>query len=219
MAPPGRRLEQRKLIVYARSTTIQAHPSFIDAGIKHIRDTVMPALADIEGSAGLSLLVDRDSGRCIATSSWRDEETLRASEAPAIHLRDQAAEVFHGTAHVERWDIEVLHRDHTSRVGACVRATWFKVDPGKMMHAVDAFKLRLPGMEGADGFCSASLMVDHSAGRAVSSVTFDSVDQMRASREPAETARASFLRDAGAELLEVCEFELAIAHLHVPELV
>ncbi|GAB2658449.1 hypothetical protein ABI214_06470 [Prescottella soli] len=205
--------------MYARSTTIQAHPSFIDAGIKHIRDTVMPALADIEGSAGLSLLVDRDSGRCIATSSWMDEDTLRASEAPAIHLRDQATEVFHGTAHVERWDIEVLHRNHTSRVGACVRATWFKVDPGKMTHAVDVFKLRLPAMEGADGFCSASLMVDHSAGRAVTSVTFDSVEQMRASRAQAETARTAFLREAGAELLEVCEFELAIAHLHVPEMV
>ncbi|MCA1004287.1 hypothetical protein LCL87_01010 [Rhodococcus hoagii] len=205
--------------MYARSTTIQAHPSFIDAGIKHIRDTVMPALADIEGSEGLSLLVDRESGRCIATSSWRDEETLRASEGPAIHLRDQATEVFHGTAHVERWDIEVLHRDHTSRPGACVRATWFKVDPGTMTHAVDVWKLNLPAMEGTDGFCSASLMADHAAGRAVSSVTFDSVEQMRADREQAEAIRTRALRETGAELLEVCEFELAIAHLHVPEMV
>lgn len=205
--------------MYARSTTIQAHPSFIDAGIKHIRDTVMPALADIDGSAGLSLLVDRDSGRCIATSSWRDEETLRASEATAIHLRDQATEVFHGTSQVSRWDIEVLHRDHASHLGACVRVTWFKVDPGKMTHAVDVYKLRLPAMEEVDGFCSASLMVDHSAGRAVSSVTFDSVEQMRASREQSEAGRTAFLREAGAELLEVSEFELAIAHLHVPEMV
>lgn len=205
--------------MYARSTTIQAHPSFIDAGIKHIRDTVMPALADIEGSEGLSLLVDRDSGRCIATSSWMDEETLRASEAPAIRLRDQAAEIFHGTAHVERWDIEVLHRDHASRPGAWVRATWFKVDPGTMTHAVDVWKLSLPAIEEADGFCSASLMADHAAGRAVSSVTFDSVEQMRASREQTESIRTRALRETGAELLEVCEFELAIAHLHVPEMV
>jgi len=205
--------------VYARSTTIQAHPSFIDAGIRHIRDTVMPALADIEGSEGLSLLVDRDSGRCIATSSWRDEETLRASEAPAIHLRDQATAVFHGTVHVERWDIEVLHRDHASQPGACVRVTWFKVDPGTMTHAVDVYKLHLPAMEDTDGFCSASLMVDHAAGLAVSSVTIDTAEQMRAGREHAESIRAAALRETGAELLEVREFELAIAHLHVPEMV
>ncbi|CAM3204359.1 ABM domain-containing protein [Prescottella defluvii] len=206
--------------MYARSTTIQAHPSFIDAGIKHVRDTLMPGLAEIEGCAGLSLLVDRDSGRCIATSSWRDEDSLRASEGPVRQLRDRAAEVFHGTSHVERWDIEVLHRDHPSHHGACVRAAWFKVEPGTMARAVDVYKLAsLPALGEMDGFCSASLMADHAAGRAVSSVSFDSVEQMHASRERSETLRNAALRESGAELLEVCEFELAIAHLHVPEMV
>ncbi|MGF7121203.1 hypothetical protein J2X34_001613 [Rhodococcus sp. BE178] len=206
--------------MYARSTTIQAHPSFIDAGIKHVRDTVMPELADIEGCAGLSLLVDRDSGRCIATSSWMDEDALRQSEGPVMQLRDRAAEVFHGTWHVERWDIEVLHRDHPSHHGACVRAAWFKVEPGTMARAVDVYKLAaLPALGEVDGFCSASLMADHAAGRAVSSVTFDSVEQMAASREQGETIRNATLSEARAEVLEVCEFELAIAHLHVPEMV
>ena len=31
--------------MYARSTTIQAQPSSIDAGIAHVRDAVMPALS------------------------------------------------------------------------------------------------------------------------------------------------------------------------------
>ncbi|MGO9226286.1 MAG: hypothetical protein ACLP4K_22360, partial [Mycobacterium sp.] len=64
--------------MYARSSTIQAQPSSIDAGIAHVRDTVMPALGGVDGYTGLSLLVDRSSGRCIATSAWQSEEAMRA---------------------------------------------------------------------------------------------------------------------------------------------
>lgn len=57
-------------IVYARSTTIQAQSECIDTGIAHVRDVVMPALQGMDGCIGVSLLVDRQSGRCIATSAW-----------------------------------------------------------------------------------------------------------------------------------------------------
>lgn len=205
--------------MYARSTTIQAHPSFIDAGIKHVRDTVMPALADYEGCAGLSLLVDRDSGRCIATSSWMDEDALRSSEGPVRELRDRAAEMFHGTATVERWDIAALHRAHHSSRGACVRVGWLKLEPGRMSRAVDVFKLTaLPAMEEMDGFCSASMMVDHAAGRAVVSVTWDSREAMDRNSDRSEAMRTATTREMGATIEEMAEFELAIAHLHVPEM-
>ncbi|MFZ2176639.1 MAG: hypothetical protein WAW17_21875 [Rhodococcus sp. (in: high G+C Gram-positive bacteria)] len=205
--------------VYARSTTIHAHPSFIDVGIKHMRDTVMPVLADMGGCAGLSLLVDRDSGRCIATSSWMDEESLRASEGPVHHLREHTAEVFHGDTAVTRWDIALLHRDHPSQRGACVRVSWFKVEPGHVDHAVDVFKMAsLPSMQELDGFCSASLLVDHAAGRMVSSVTFDSTETMRGNTEQLEAVTAAANHEAATETIEVAEFELAIAHLHVPEM-
>ena len=56
--------------MYARSTTIQAQPLSVDIGIAHVRDVVMPALGEMDGYVGMSLLVDRQSGTCIATSSW-----------------------------------------------------------------------------------------------------------------------------------------------------
>ncbi|CRK49735.1 conserved hypothetical protein [Rhodococcus sp. RD6.2] len=206
--------------MYARSTTILAHPSFIDAGIKHMSDTVMPALADYEGCAGLSLLVDRDSGRCIATSSWMDEDALRGSEGPVRALRDHATEIFHGTATVERWDIAALHRDHPSPHGSCVRVTWLKLEPGHLARAIDVFKLTaLPHMEDLDGFCSAGMMVDPAAGRAVVSVTWDSREAFERNQEKADGMRTAVTREMGATVLDTCLFELAIAHLHVPEMV
>lgn len=78
----------------------------------------------------------------------------------------------------------------------------------------------LPELESLDGFCSASLMVDHPAcRRAVSCSTFDSMDAMARNRDRASELRSRRVRELGAEVLDVAEFELAIAHLRVPELV
>ncbi|BBZ69033.1 hypothetical protein [Mycobacterium paraseoulense] len=207
--------------MYARSTTIQAQPLSVDIGIAHVRDVVMPALEGIDGCVGLSLLVDRQSGTCIATSSWDSIDAMRASAERVAPIRDQAALMFDGSARVEEWDIALLHRDHHSRQGACVRATWLKVVPDQLSRSLDFYRSSvLPEMEELDGFCSASLLVDHPAcRRAVSCSTFDSMDAMARNRDRATELRSRRVRELGAEVIDVAEFELAIAHLRVPELV
>jgi hypothetical protein len=205
--------------VYARTTNIQAQPSCIDAGIANIRDDVMPALRALDGFVGLSLLVDRESGRCIATSAWETEEGERSSAEKIRPVRDRAAEVFGGTATVEAWEIGVLHRDHSSTGGACVRATWIRVPADQMERAVEAYKSSvIPGLEELNGFCSASLLINRSTGRAVSSASFDSRDAMDRNRDQAAELRSARSQDMGADVLDVGEFELAIAHLRVPEM-
>jgi hypothetical protein len=207
--------------VYARSTTIQAQPLSVDIGIAHVRDVVMPALMEIDGCVGLSLLVDRQSGTCIATSSWETIDAMRASAEQIAPIRDRAALMFDGSARVEEWDIAMLHRDHPSRQGACVRATWLKVVPDQLNRSLDFYRSSvLPEMEQLDGFCSASLLVDHPAcRRAVTSSTFDSMEALARNRDRASELRSRRVRELGAEVIDVAEFELAIAHLRVPELV
>jgi heme-degrading monooxygenase HmoA len=207
--------------VYARSTTIQAQPLSVDIGIAHVRDVVMPALREMDGCVGVSLLVDRQSGRCIATSAWESIEAMRASAERVAPVRDRAALMFDGSARVEEWNIELLHRDHHSRPGACVRATWLKVVPDQLTRSLDFYRSSvLPELENLDGFCSASLMVDHPAcRRAVSCSTFDSLEAMARNRDRATELRSRRVRDLGAEVIDVAEFELAIAGLRVPELV
>jgi hypothetical protein len=207
--------------VYARSTTIQAQPLSVDIGIAHVRDVVTPALHEMDGCVGVSLLVDRQSGRCIATSAWQTVETMRASAERVAPIRDRAALMFDGSARVEEWDIALLHRDHHSRDGACVRATWLKVVPDQLSQSLDFYRMSvLPELEDLDGFCSASLMIDHPAcRRAVACSTFDSMDAMARNRERATELRSRRVRELGAEVIDVAEFELAIAHLRVPELV
>ena len=206
-------------VVHARTTNIQAQPSCIDAGIAHVRDEVMPALQALDGFVGLSLLVDRESGRCIATSAWETEEAERLSADQVRPLRERAAEVFGGTATAEAWEIGVLHRDHSSCEGACVRATWIRVPPDQVERALESYKSAVvPGLEALDGFCSASLLINRSTGRAVSSASFDSREAMDRNRDQAAELRSARSRDMGADVLDVGEFELAIAHLRVPEM-
>jgi quinol monooxygenase YgiN len=146
---------QRRQIMYARSTTIQGRPSSIDAGIAHMRDSVMPALEGIDGCVGLSLLVDRTSDRCIATTSWESEEAMRASEDSIRPIRDRAAELFGGSAQVEEWEIAAMHREHRSSEGACVIATWVKVGPDQIDRGIDFYRMTiLPALEELEGFCS-----------------------------------------------------------------
>ncbi|MDV3124882.1 hypothetical protein M1247_08165 [Mycobacterium sp. 21AC1] len=207
--------------MFARSTTITtAHTEAINAGIAHIRDEVMPALEDVDGCVGLSLIVDRESGRCIATSAWRSQEAMQASAAQVAPIRHRAVEVFAGSATLDEWEIAMVHRHQPAGQSACVRATWLQARPSQYDRAIDFYRTSVvPSLAELDGFCSASLMLDRTSGRAVSSVTFDSQDAMDRNRDQARSLRTARLRDLGADQLDVGEFELVLAHLRVPEMV
>ena len=205
--------------MYARSTTIQAQLASIDAGIAHVRDEVLPALKQLDGFVGLSMMVDRTTGRCIATSAWHDEEAMRASADQVAPVRNRAAEILGGSAEVEEWEIAVMHRDHPTHEGACVRSAWLQVDPGGVDGVAEIYKTdALPQLERLDGFCSASFMVNRATGRSVSSACFESRAALEASREQATQIRTAGTQKAKATVLEVCEFELVVAHLRVPEM-
>lgn len=204
--------------MYARSTTIDARPDALDAGVAHVRDVLLPAARDLDACVGLSLLVDPDSGCCVVTTAWRTAEAMRTGAGRLRTEHDRLVTMLGGEADDEEWEIAVLHRDHRSGPGACVRTV--RVQVGQVDHGVDLYRMMLlPRIAEFPGFCSASLMVDRGCGHAVSSVTFDSRAAMRATRNLAAVVREGATREASAEVLDVAEFDLALAHLHVPELV
>ena len=144
---------------------------------------------------------------------------MEATAEQVRPARERVAEMLGGRPQVDEWEIAVLHRDHTSEPGACVRATWVRTDLQGTNRLVDVYRMGLlPEIQAFGGFCSASLMVDRTSGYAVSSVTFDSRDAMVRSRDAATGLRERAAGEAGAEVVEVGEFELALAHLRVPEM-
>ena len=208
--------------MYARSTRIHAMPEAADKGIEFVRDQVWPMVKGMDGCLGMSMIVDRESGLGITTTSWATAEALAASRGPVAPLRDRATEIL-DTQHlpeVAEWEIASMHRAHHSEPGTCVRAAWSRVDPSAVEGALEFYKFALlPQIEQLDGFVSASLMVDRATGRGVTSVAFESSGAMAATREQADYLRARSTQEANVEFLDVGEFELVFAHLHVPELV
>jgi heme-degrading monooxygenase HmoA len=199
--------------VYARSTTFHGRPDNIDAGITFVKNEAAPMLNKMEGCRGLSMLVDREAGQCIATSSWESEAAMRASDEQLRPLRDRGRDILGGSMQVDEWEIAVMHRTHH---GECCRVSWVEGDLDAM---TETFRVGiLPQLEQTPGFCSASLLVNRSTGQGCATTTWESRAAMEASRAAADEMRIRAATDAGGEIIEVHEFELAYAHLHVPEM-
>jgi len=204
--------------VYARTATVHGDPEAIDDGVAFLRDRVMPAVEGLPGYVGLSMLADRDTGRCIATTSWMDEAAMADTGEQLRPLRTRFAEMLGGEVELRTWEIAVLHRVHEAPDGACTRVTWTRTDPSRVEQTLDAYRVGLlPRLEELDGFCSASLLVDRRDGRAAGSVTYADRMTLERSRTDATAVREEFAATVDSQILEVAEFELVLAHLRVPE--
>lgn len=207
--------------MYARSNTLHADPRSIDEGIAYVRDEVLPLVLGLDGSAGMSLLCDRESGRCIATTAWETEEAMRNSDAAVRQTRSRAGEIFRGGApEVAEWEVAVMHRTHAGHDGAGARVIWMEMDPARMEEVLGAFRSRvLPQVEQLPGFCSVSDLIDRSTGRAALTVAYDSRQDMQRAAGAAAALRRQTSEELGLRITDVAEFDIALHHLRVPELV
>jgi quinol monooxygenase YgiN len=206
--------------MYARSNRIHGDPEALTSGMSFVHDTVMPAVTEMDGCVGLSMLVDRDAGRCIVTTAWADADAMTASGSGVQAMRERAAEMFRGTVDTDEWEIAVLHRMHETGDGACAHVTWTQGDPMGMDALVDAFRMTMiQKMEADPGFCSVSMMINRQSGRGTTCITYESRAAMAAAQEGATARREEFLRSMGREATEGADFDVVLAHLRVPETV
>jgi quinol monooxygenase YgiN len=95
--------------MHARVTSLRGSPDEVDAGIADFRENVVPFTHEQGGKGGI-LLVDRQTGKAIAITLWKDEQALRASEERADALRANVAEEMHATEQptVDRYEVAVF---------------------------------------------------------------------------------------------------------------
>jgi quinol monooxygenase YgiN len=208
--------------MHARSTTYRGDPSAIDDGIAYVRDKVLPAVRQMDGCLGLSMLVDRHTGRCIVTTSWEDVAAMHRSEESIRGMRETAVRTVRGMdseTEVVEWSIDVLHRVHIAPEGAAARVIWTRGPAGPLDRVVDGFRtIVVPRAEQLPGFCSTSLLVNHELGRCAIATTYASRQTMNRAKGQAVAIREEYVDRVGMHVVEVAEFDLVVAHLRVPEM-
>ncbi|WP_104525238.1 putative quinol monooxygenase [Blastococcus atacamensis] len=204
--------------MHARTTVIHGDPESVDEGIAYVRDEVMPRMRAMDGCVGLSMLADRESGHCIVTTSWADEAALRASEDGVRELAERTVQTLGGRPELEEWEIAAMHRVHEPHPATACRVTWLRSDPSSVDRAVDAVRLSLmPKLEDLPGFCSVSVMVRRADGLTVAAVSYDTREDLEKASEGAREFREEFAPTMGIQAQDTAAFEVAIAHLRVPE--
>jgi heme-degrading monooxygenase HmoA len=63
-----------------------------EEGRQFIKERVIPGLKDLAGFAGGYWMYDRGSGRMLAVTLWETEQHVRASDAAAGQIREEAKE-------------------------------------------------------------------------------------------------------------------------------
>lgn len=207
--------------MYARTTTIMADPTQLDAGMADVRDNVMPAVGEMPGYTGMSMLCDRDSGRCIVTTGWQSEESIAASRDRVMAMRQHAAERFGSRdTEVQEWEIAVMHRLHSATDDSCARVTWSRVDPTMTDQTLEAFRGQIvPRMDDVPGFCSMSLLVDRQTGSSSLTAVYAERAAMDAARDLMSRMRDEFTGQRGVMVTEEADFDVVLHSLRVPELV
>ena len=109
----------------------------MDTAIAQVRDEVLPAIQGMKGCLGLSMLVNRETGRGIVTTAWETIEDLTTSREMVHEMRDRVTQTLGADkADVEEWEVAAMHRNHHTGEGACARVTWVKGDPADLIETV-----------------------------------------------------------------------------------
>ena len=205
--------------VFARSSTFRGDPAGLDDGIDYIRTEVMATLGAVDGFVGLSMMVDRAAGECIATTSWDDADAMRASSDRLTAVRGRFGGLLQAPAKVQEWEIAVMHRSDATAPERWCRVIWLRTDHADIDYCIDIYRATLlPRVKALPGFCSASLMVDRAHNDACATASFGSLESLQMSREEAWAIREAGVQETDVDIMDAAEYELAIAHLRVPEM-
>jgi predicted ester cyclase len=195
-----------------RVTTVHGDANGIDDVVALVEGRARPLVEGMADAGGVSVFIDREGGRLVATTSWATEQARSDSNAELAPLRAEAARLMNGTVRTFDYEIAVTEEVVPPTPGCWMRSTVIAGDPGSVRAGIADFQATaIPGVRHLDGFCGASLIVDRATGTAVGSTMWSSRAALMASRAAAGGLRAHVATATGAHVVAVDEYEVALA--------
>lgn len=203
--------------MYMRVTTVHGDPSRIDDVVALVRNRAKPVVDRSEDGRGMSVFVDREKGRVVATSAWATAQARAASNTDLAPLRDEAARLMAGTVRTAEYEIALTEQVVPPGPGCWLRATTLTAEPARIREAVAAFQTTvIPALRGVPGFCGAMLLVDQASGTGIGSTVWISREALEASRDIAGGLRGDVATQTGGQVAGVAEYEVVLAATKLP---
>jgi heme-degrading monooxygenase HmoA len=175
--------------VFVRISTITGARNF-DDGVAFVRDTVVPAVRQQNGYAGLVASSDRDNGVMAVLTLWRDQAARDSSESGVAKVRDEAQRVIGGTMAVELFDEVLFEAAKPLREGASLLVRRISMDPSVLDENLAYFRAEVvPQIKAEPGFLAVRQMVNRQTGEGLVGVAFEDADSLRAGAAHAEARR------------------------------
>ncbi len=200
--------------MFTRTNTFEASPARLDDGLSFARDKVAPLVATLAGNRGMSVLLARDTGRCMVNSVWMTKEAMLASDTSLSSLREEGGRILGTPAAVEEWEIALMHERHPVEVGCGLRVTRVTFDPADADAVIDTIRTTtIPSLELLPGFCRMTFLIDRSGGKAMGIASFEDNKALAGSRPKVDKIRAVTSEKAHATVESVHEYDLAFTSL------
>ena len=141
----------------------------LDAAVVHLRDEVLPAIKDMRGFRGITASGDRNGGVIGILTLWDTEADMKASDAAASQVRENAVKAIGGRViEVQTYEEVVREMAAPPAPGSRLLITPTKMDPTKVDENIEFFKANvLPDMKATPGFRAVRNMINRETGEGV----------------------------------------------------
>jgi len=139
----------------------------VDAAAAQLRDEVLPQVKELKGFRGITASADREAGVVGILTLWETEADMKASDAAASQMRENAVKAMGGRlVEVQAYEQVVQEIGGTPPgPGSPLLITPTKMDPAKVDENVEFFKANvLPDIKSTPGFRAVRNMINRSTG-------------------------------------------------------